>query len=109
MIGAALVLADSSFAVLALYTSELWPSRLRGRGNGISYGLGGIGKIMGPLGLAVAVGSSNLIRPAATVDSILPAFGYLAAMFAIAGFFYIFVARETKGRTFEEIDNKKPA
>ena len=107
--GAALVLADSSFAVLALYTSELWPSRLRGRGNGISYGLGGIGKIMGPLGLALAVGSSNLIRPAATVDSILPAFSYLAVMFAIAGFFYVFIARETKGRTFEEIDNKKPA
>jgi len=107
--GAALVLADSSFAVLAMYTSELWPSRLRGRGSGINYGIGSIGKIMGPLGLAVAVGSSNLIRPAATVDSIVPAFGYLAVMFAIAGLFYAFIARETKGKTFEEIDSKTPA
>lgn len=104
--GAALVLADSSFAVLAMYTSELWPSRLRGRGSGINYGIGSIGKIMGPLGLAVAVGSTNLIRPAATVESIVPAFGYLAVMFAIAGLFYTFVARETKGKTFEEIDSR---
>ncbi|MBN8608604.1 MAG: MFS transporter [Caulobacterales bacterium] len=107
--GAALVLADSSFAVLALYTSELWPSKLRGRGSGINYGIGGIGKIMGPLGLAVAVGSTNMIRPAATVDSIVPAFGYLAIMFGVAALFYVFVARETRGKTFEEIDNKSSA
>ena len=105
--GLALILADSSFAVLALYTSELWPSRLRGRGSGVSYGVGSIGKIMGPLGLAVVVGSSNMIKPAATVDSLPTAFSYLAAMFLIAGFFYLFVARETKGKSFEEIDNKR--
>lgn len=107
--GAALVLADSSFAVLALYTSELWPSRLRGRGSGICYGVGSIGKIVGPLGLALIVGSSNVIRPAATAEAIVPAFLYLGAMFLVAGLVYTFIARETKGQTFEEIDRKSTA
>jgi putative MFS transporter len=107
--GAAIILADSSFAVLALYTSELWPSRLRGRGSGICYGVGSVGKIVGPLGLALVVGSSNVIRPAATAEAIVPAFAYLGAMFVVAGLVYVFIARETKGQTFEEIDRKSTA
>ncbi|MFN3435763.1 MAG: MFS transporter, partial [Sphingomonas sp.] len=94
---------------LALYTSELWPSRLRGRGSGICYGVGSIGKIVGPLGLALIVGSSNVIRPAATAEAIVPAFLYLGAMFLVAGLVYTFIARETKGQTFEEIDRKSTA
>jgi putative MFS transporter len=104
--GLAFLLADSGFAIMGMYTSEIWPSRLRGRGSGVSYGAGSIGKIIGPLGLALLIGSSNVISPAATVSSIIPAFSYLAAMFLIAGLTYIFVARETKGQTLEELDGR---
>ena len=102
--GLAFVLADSGFAIMGIYTSEIWPSRLRGRGSGVSYGAGSVGKIVGPLGLALVIGSSNIIKPAATVDSIVTAFSFLALMFLIAGLTYLFVARETKGRTLEELD-----
>lgn len=100
----AFVCADSGFSVMGLYTSEIWPSRLRGRGSGLSYAAGGIGKIIGPLGLALLIGSSNLIKPAATVSAIVPAFVYLASMFALAGCAYLFIARETCGETLERIE-----
>ncbi|RKP57846.1 MFS transporter [Pararobbsia silviterrae] len=104
--GLAFVLADSSFAIMAMYTSEIWPSGLRGRGSGISYAIGSIGKIIGPLGLSVVVGSASLIRPEATIQSIVTAFCYLGAMFLLAGLVYVLVARETKGRTLEQIDQQ---
>ena len=46
------------------------------------------------------------ISPAATVSAIVPAFGYLAAMFLIAGLTYLIVARETKGQTLEDLDRQ---
>ncbi len=101
----AFIFADSGFSIMGMYTSEIWPSRLRGRGSGLSYAAGGVGKIIGPLGLALLIGSSNLIKPAATVNAIVPAFVYLAAMFALAGFTYLFIARETKGETLEQIES----
>jgi putative MFS transporter len=104
--GFAFVLADSGFAIMGMYTSELWPSKLRGRGSGVCYAAGSIGKIAGPLGLALLIGSSNMIKPAATVSAIVPAFVFLGAMFLIAGLTYLFIARETRGRTLEELDRQ---
>lgn len=104
--GLAFLMADSGFAIMGLYTSEIWPSRLRGRGSGVCYGVGSVGKIMGPLGLAIVVGSSNVIKPAATVSSIIPAFTFLAGMFLLAGLTYTFIAHETKGQTLEQLDRQ---
>jgi putative MFS transporter len=104
--GLAFVLADSGFAIMGIYTSEIWPSRLRGRGSGVCYMTGSIGKIIGPLGLALMIGSTNMLKPAATMNAIVLAFAYLAAMFLIAGLSYMFIARETKGQTLEELDRK---
>ena len=61
-------------------------------------------KIAGPLGLAIVVGSSNMIKPAATVNSIVTAFAFLATMFLMAGMTYLFLARETKGQTLEGLE-----
>ncbi len=103
----AFVLADSGFAVMGTYTAEIWPSRLRGRGTGACYAAGGIGKIIGPLGLALLIGSAKLITPAATVDAIFPAFAYLGSMFLLAAISYLFIARETMGVTFESLDRPR--
>jgi MFS transporter, putative metabolite:H+ symporter len=89
-----------------MYTSEIWPSRLRGRGSGVCYMAGSVGKIIGPLGLALMIGASSMLRPAATVSALLPAFTYLAAMFLIAGLTYVFIARETRGQTLEDLELK---
>jgi MFS transporter, putative metabolite:H+ symporter len=96
--------ADGGFAIVGPYAAEVWPSTLRASGMGSGYGFGGLGKIVGPLGLAMIAGSSNVVNPTATVNAITPAFFYLAAWFALAGVIYVAFGFETKGRSIEAID-----
>ncbi len=102
-------LADGGFAIVGPYSAEVWPVALRTTGMGSAYGFGGLGKVIGPLGLALIVGSSNIITPKASVAALLPAFSYLAAWFALAGFAYIFIGMETKGRSLETIEQSLDA
>ena len=95
--------ADGGFAIVGPYAAEVWPADLRTSGMGTAYGFGGIGKITGPLGLALIVGSSNVINPQASVALIVPAFVYLAAWYVLAGAVYYFLGIETKGRSIEAI------
>jgi hypothetical protein len=53
--------------------AESRPSRLRAIGMGLAYGVGNLGKFIGPAGLAVIAGSSNFTSPAATADALIPA------------------------------------
>jgi putative MFS transporter len=98
--------ADGGFAIVGPYSAEVWPAGLRTSGMGLTYGFGGIGKIIGPLGLALIVGSSNIVKPEVSVAKIIPAFIYLGAWYALAGIVYAFFALETRGRSFEEIDTE---
>jgi putative MFS transporter len=100
----AYILADGSFMVLGLYTSEIWPSRLRGVGSGICFAASGVGKIAGPLGLGLIAGSSNLVLPQATIDAAIPAFTYFAGWFLLVSATFLFIGIETKGQTLEEIE-----
>ena len=54
---------DASYAIIGPYIAEVWPNRLRASGMGFSYGIGNLGKVIGPLGLALIVGSSNTSPP----------------------------------------------
>jgi MFS transporter, putative metabolite:H+ symporter len=96
--------ADGGFAIVGPYSAEVWPAALRTTGMGSAYGFGGLGKVIGPLGLALIVGSSNLITPKASVTALIPAYTYLAGWFALAGFTYILFGMETKGRSLETIE-----
>lgn len=98
--------ADGGFAIVGPYAAEVWPSRLRASGMGSAYGFGGIGKVIGPLGLALIVGSSNVINPKASVAKIVPAFIYLAAWYALAGIVYGFFGMETRRRSMAQIDHE---
>ena len=98
------VFADGGFAIIGPYSAEVWPVALRTTGMGSAYGFGGLGKVIGPLGLALIVGSSNIITPKASVAALVPAYSYLAGFFALAGFAYIFIGRETKGISLETIE-----
>jgi MFS transporter, putative metabolite:H+ symporter len=96
--------ADGGFAIVGPYSAEVWPAGLRTSGMGSAYGFGGIGKIVGPIGLALIAGTSNLVTPAATVAAITPAFFYLAGWYLLAGFVYLFLGFETRGRSIEKIE-----
>jgi putative MFS transporter len=95
---------DGGFAVIGPYMAEVWPTRLRTTGMGSAYGFGGLGKIIGPLGLALMIGASDVIKPQATVDAIVPGFLYFAACMALCGCAFLFFGFETGRRSFTEID-----
>ena len=100
----AFLFADGSFAVCAVYSTEIWPSQFRGVGSGWAAMTGSVGKIVGPMGLALMAGSSDYIKPSATVTSIVPAFGFLAFWLLVCGLTYLIIGIEAKGRTLEAID-----
>ncbi|MGE5379669.1 MAG: MFS transporter [Methylocystaceae bacterium] len=95
--------ADGGYALVGPYGSEVWPARLRATGMGSAYGMGGIGKIIGPMIIAIFAGSTNIIKPAATADAITPTYIFLAVCFAIMAVVFFF-ARETNGKTVEQIE-----
>ena len=95
---------DGGFAIVGPYGSEVWPKHLRASGMGSAYGFGGIGKMLGPIVLALFAGSSNIVSPKATIDAIIPAFTFLCLMAIGAGILYLY-GIETRGKTIEEIDS----
>ena len=96
---------DGGFAINGPYPAEMWPSHLRASGTGLAYGFGGIGKITGPVGLALIVGSSNFVTPQAMLPAVVPAFIYLAAWYLLSGLVYGLVGIETKGLSYAQIDS----
>jgi putative MFS transporter len=95
---------SGSYAIIGPYMAEVWPSKLRASGMGIGYGVGNLGKFIGPAGLAVIAGSSNLVSPQATLDALIPGMSYFAFWYVVAALAIWLVGVETRGHTFEEID-----
>jgi putative MFS transporter len=93
-----------SYTIIAPYMAEVWPAGLRASGMGLGYGVGNLGKIISPLGLALIVGGSNFIKPAASVGAMVPAMYFLAFWAALAAVAFLILGIETKGRSIEEID-----
>jgi putative MFS transporter len=73
---------------------------------GSAYGFGGIGKIIGPVGLALIVGSNNYLKPDVPLTQIPTAFFYLGCWFLMAGCVYYFFGIETRGKSIEQIDRE---
>jgi putative MFS transporter len=95
---------DGGFAVIGPYMAEVWPTKLRTTGMGSAYGFGGLGKIIGPLGLALMIGASDVIKPQATIDAIVPGFMYFAGWMALCGCAFLFFGFETGKQSLTEID-----
>ncbi|QED46547.1 MFS transporter [Cytobacillus dafuensis] len=94
---------DGAFTIVGPYSSEVWPSHIRATGMGSAYGFGGLGKIIGPLGLALIAGATNVVSPKATIDAVVPAFIFLGSLVIIGGILFLF-GHETNKRSIEEID-----
>jgi MFS transporter, putative metabolite:H+ symporter len=95
---------SGNYSIVGPYMGELWPSRLRGSGMGLVYGVGNLGKFIGPAGLALIAGSANFVAPKATLDAVIPAFNYFAFWYVLGAVAFWFIGFETRGRTIEEID-----
>jgi MFS transporter, putative metabolite:H+ symporter len=63
LLGITFFFADGGFAIVGPYAAEVWPSHLKTFGMGSAYGFGDIGKIIGPVGLALIVSSGNYLKP----------------------------------------------
>jgi MFS transporter, putative metabolite:H+ symporter len=100
----AYLLCDGAFAVVGPYSAEVWPASLRATGMGSAYGFGGLGKIIGPLGMAFIVSSPNLFSPTPNPAALVPAFWYFAVWYALAGVAFVAFGIETRNRTIETID-----
>ncbi|MGH7055583.1 MAG: MFS transporter [Stellaceae bacterium] len=100
---------SGNYSIVGPYMGEIWPARLRGSGMGLVYGVGNLGKFIGPLGLALIAGSNNFVRPAATLDALVPGFLYFAAWYILGALAFWLVALETSGRTIDEIDSAMSA
>src|SRR5215831_2959675 len=96
---------SANYTVVGPYMAEIWPTRLRASGMGLSYGVGNCGKFIGPLGLALIMGAGDVIKPAAPNLVMLgPAFAYFASFYLLGLIGFWVFGYEPKGRSFEEID-----
>jgi putative MFS transporter len=98
-------MGSGSYSIVGPYMGELWPARLRGSGMGLVYGVGNLGKFIGPAGLALIAGSSNLVAPKATLDALIPGFNYFAFWYVLGALAFWLIAMETRGRSIDEIDS----
>ncbi len=95
---------SGNYSIVGPYMGEMWPARLRGSGMGFVYGVGNLGKFIGPAGLAWIAGSSNYVKPAATLNALVPGFTYFAAWYLLGALAFWLIGMETRGRTIDEID-----
>jgi MFS transporter, putative metabolite:H+ symporter len=96
---------SGNYSIVGPYMGEMWPSRLRGSGMGLVYGVGNLGKFIGPAGLALIAGSSNYVKPAVTSAALVPGFAYFAFWYVLGALAFWLIGFETRGRTIEEIDS----
>ncbi len=97
VVGAALY--DGGSANLVPYPTELYPVTLSARAAGLFQLVNGVGKIVGPLCLALIAGTDNFVTPKATLAAVTPAFLFLAGCGLAVGLTYSLLGIET---------NKKP-
>src|SRR5580658_3977394 len=104
MIVAQNFMGSGNYSIVGPYMGELWPARLRGSGMGLVYGVGNLGKFIGPAGLAIIAGSDNYVSPKATMDALIPGFLFFAYWYLIGAFAFWLIGPETKNRTIDDID-----
>ena len=97
---------DGGFSNLAPYPAEIFPVQLSGRAVGLAQFANGIGKIVGPLCLAVIAGADNFVHPQATASAVTPAFVFLAGAGLMVGLAFTFLGVEPHGRPVSLFGNK---
>jgi putative MFS transporter len=94
---------DGGFANLAPYTPEVFPTSLRTHGMGLAWAVSGVGRIIGPLVIALVAGTGDLVEPEATLDALAPSFLFLAASALLVALGFFLVRLEPHGRDLETL------
>jgi putative MFS transporter len=109
LIAASAFFVEGGFSNLAPYTVEQYGVSLGSRSSGLGQAANGVGKILGPLALALLAGSDNIIAPKATAEAVFPAFIFLAATMLAVALAYVFLGVETHGRPIAQGDEGQRA
>jgi putative MFS transporter len=88
---------DGGFSNLAPYTVEIFGVRMGARSSGLGQAANGVGKILGPLSLALIAGTSNIVSPHATAEAVFPAILFLAFSMVLVGLSFTVLGVETHG------------
>ena len=89
------------FSNMSPYVVEVFPVSLGARAFGLAQASNGIGKILGPVCLALIAGSGDVVSPKATADAIAPAFLFLAACELAALIAIIAYRKEPHGKPMD--------
>lgn len=89
---------EGGFSNLAPYTVESYGVNLGARSSGLGQTANGVGKIIGPLSLALIAGTSHLVSVQQTEAAVFPAFLFLAFAMALVGLSFLFLGVETHGK-----------
>jgi MFS transporter, putative metabolite:H+ symporter len=92
---------SGAFSNMTPYVVEVFPVSLGARAFGLAQAANGIGKILGPVCLALIAGSRDVVSPKATADAIGPAFLFLAACEFAALIAIIAYRREPHGKPMD--------
>jgi putative MFS transporter len=109
LIAASAFFVEGGFSNLAPYTVEQYGVSLGARSSGLGQAANGVGKIVGPLALALIAGSDNIIAPQATADAVFPAFMFLAVVMLGVALAFVFLGIETHGRPIAQGDEDHAA
>lgn len=99
LVMAAAVCFEGGLANIAPYSVEVYGVRLGARAVGLQQAANAVGKIVGPVVLAVIAGSGDVVTPKATAAAVLPAFLFFAACSAAVGIIFTVAGIETHGKT----------
>jgi MFS transporter, putative metabolite:H+ symporter len=100
---------EGGFSNLAPYTVESYGVNLGARASGLGQAANGVGKILGPLSLALIAGSSNILSPQATADAVFPAYLFLAFCMALVALSFLVLGVETHGKAIAFVADEPSA
>src|ERR1700753_1402359 len=92
---------SGSFSNMSPYVVEVFPVSQGARAFGLAQAANGIGKILGPVCLALIAGSNDVVSPKATADAIAAAFLFLAACEIAALIAIIVYRKDPHGKPME--------
>jgi MFS transporter, putative metabolite:H+ symporter len=99
---------DGGHSSCSPYAAEIFPVRQAAGGVGLYQAANSVGKILGPLSLAVIAGTDNLVAPKATAEAVFPAFLFLAFCGLCMGVAFTLYRVETRGKSLAMGDPASP-